>query len=79
MFKKSDSRFMHWVLQAILNWEPTPLEGVRVLQIHGRRDLLIRARNVQADEIVPDGGHLINVTHAKQVNAFLRKAMESDL
>ena len=71
MFKEMDSRFMHWVLQAILHWDPKPLEGVRVFQIHGRRDLLIPARNVQADEIIPDGGHLINVTHTKEVNAFV--------
>jgi pimeloyl-ACP methyl ester carboxylesterase len=74
MFRESDSRFMHWTLQAILNWEPAPLEGVRVLQIHGRRDLMIPARRVEADEIIEDGGHLINVTHAKRVNAFIRSA-----
>jgi pimeloyl-ACP methyl ester carboxylesterase len=74
MFRESDSRFMHWVLRAILRWEPTPLEAVRVLQIHGRRDLLISARRVNADQVIPDGGHIINVTHAKAVNAFLRNA-----
>lgn len=74
MFRESDSRFMHWVLQAILNWEPSPLVGVRVLQIHGRRDRLIPAQRVEADEIIPDGGHLINLTHADRVNAFLRRA-----
>jgi pimeloyl-ACP methyl ester carboxylesterase len=75
MFKESDSTFMHWTLQAILNWEPTPLAGVPVLQIHGRRDALIPARRVDADAWIPDGGHLINVTHAKEVNAFLRQAL----
>ena len=74
MFKESDSRFMHWVLQAILTWEPTPLEGVPVFQIHGGRDLMIPARRVQPDEMIPDGGHMINVTHAEQVNSFLAKA-----
>jgi pimeloyl-ACP methyl ester carboxylesterase len=77
MFKQSDSRFMHWTVQAILGWDPKPLEGVRVCQIHGRRDRVLPARHAQADEIIPDGGHLINVTHARQVNAFLRKAIES--
>jgi pimeloyl-ACP methyl ester carboxylesterase len=75
MFREMDSRFMHWVLQAILRWEPTPLEGIRVFQIHGRRDLLIPARRVEADRIIPDGGHLINVTHAKEVNAFIGSAI----
>lgn len=77
MFRESDSRFMHWVLQAILRWQPTPLEGIRVCHIHGGRDRLIPARRVEADKIIPDGGHLINVTHAEEVNAFLWKACES--
>jgi pimeloyl-ACP methyl ester carboxylesterase len=71
MFRDADSRFMHWVLQAILNWDPKPLAGVRVLQIHGGRDSLIPARRVEADRIIPDGGHMINLTHADQVNAFI--------
>ena len=63
---------MHWVLQALLSWEATSLTGVRVYHIHGRRDLLIPAWRVEADELIPDGGHLINVSHAERVNAFIR-------
>jgi pimeloyl-ACP methyl ester carboxylesterase len=76
MFKEMDSRFMHWALQAILRWQPTPLAGIRVLQIHGGRDPLIPARRVNADVIIPEGGHLINVSHAREVNAFVRQASE---
>jgi pimeloyl-ACP methyl ester carboxylesterase len=71
MFKESDSRFMHWVVQAILNWEPTPLEGIPAFHIHGGRDRMIPARRIHADVMIPDGGHLINVTRAEQVNAFI--------
>jgi pimeloyl-ACP methyl ester carboxylesterase len=77
MFREMDSLFMRWSAQAILSWDPAPLEGVPVLHIHGGRDRMIPARRVKADELIPDGGHLINVTHAEQVNAFLRKAMET--
>ena len=74
MFKESDSHFMHWVLQAILRWEPTPLAGVPVFQIHGSRDPIIPARRVKADRLIPGGGHLINVSHAEEVNSFIVKA-----
>jgi pimeloyl-ACP methyl ester carboxylesterase len=74
MFKEMDSCFMHWALQAILRWEPTLLEGIRVFHIHGGRDPLIPVRRVNADEIVPGGGHMINVSHARQVNDFIKKA-----
>ncbi len=74
MFKEMDSRFMHWVLRALLGWRPTPLEGIPVRQIHGRRDLLIPARRVEADEYISGGGHMINVTHASLVNSFITRA-----
>jgi pimeloyl-ACP methyl ester carboxylesterase len=71
MFKESDCGFAHWILQAILNWRPTPVEATPVFHIHGRRDLLIPASRVKADKMIADGGHMINLTHADQVNAFL--------
>ena len=74
MLKDRDCRFMHWVIQAILAWRPQPLEGIPVHQIHGARDPVIPARRVEADEYIPGGSHLINVTHADQVNAFIAKA-----
>jgi pimeloyl-ACP methyl ester carboxylesterase len=74
MFRDADSRFMHWILQALLRWQPTPLEGIPVFHIHGGRDPLIPASRVEADVVIPNGGHLINVTHADEVNDFLRRA-----
>jgi pimeloyl-ACP methyl ester carboxylesterase len=71
MFKESDPRFMHWVVRAILNWQPEPLEGVPVYQIHGSRDIMISARRVQPDVLIPGGGHLINMSRADDVNSFI--------
>jgi pimeloyl-ACP methyl ester carboxylesterase len=72
MFKDSDASFMHWTLQALLNWESSPLAGIPAYHIHGARDPVIPARYVEADVIIPNGGHLINVSHAEDVNAFIR-------
>ena len=77
MFQEMDSAFMHWTLSAILDWNPEALPAVRVFQIHGGRDLLIPARSVDADTVIPDGGHMINLTHAEEVNALIAKAIES--
>jgi len=75
MFRDTDSRFIRWALTAILGWEPLPLEAIPVFQIHGEKDRAIPASRVEADEIVPGGGHLINLTHAERVNDFLRGAI----
>ena len=74
---------MHWAVSAILNWNPAPLEQTPVYQIHGARDQIIPAKSVTPDEIIPDGGHLINLTHANLVNAYIReiiaKVEENDI
>ncbi len=76
MFRASDRRWLRWAIGAILHWRPTPIAGPRVFQIHGRRDRMIRASRVAADVMLPDGGHLINLSHAEQVNEFIRRAGE---
>jgi len=75
MFRDADSRFMHWAFSAIFDWRPVPLEGIAVRQIHGLCDGLLPARRSDADVFVPGAGHLMNVTHAEVVNAFIREAV----
>jgi len=77
MFQDSDSHFMKWALTSILQWQPSPPPEVPVRAIHGDRDLLIDVKLVEADEVIPGGGHLINLTHADDVNAFIARMAES--
>lgn len=78
MFSEMDSCFIHWAVSAILKWEPEQLEQVPVFQIHGGRDQIIPAKCVTPDEIIPDGGHLINLTHASTVNAYIREIIAKE-
>jgi pimeloyl-ACP methyl ester carboxylesterase len=67
--------YLRRVGRMILKWKrPSPLT-CPIAHIHGDRDRLIPLRNVQPDEVVPGGGHLINLTHPDQVNRFLRQYM----
>ncbi len=75
MFSETDSRFMHWAISAILNWNPVPLVQTPVYQIHGAHDRIIPLKCVAPDEILPHGGHLINLTHADAVNAFIQNVI----
>jgi len=75
MFSEMDSRFMHWAISAILNWNPTPLVQTPVFQIHGAHDRIIPLKCVAPDEILPHGGHLINLTHADAVNVFIKNVI----
>jgi pimeloyl-ACP methyl ester carboxylesterase len=75
MFREMDPAFMHWAVAAILRWNPPPLAGVPVFHVHGRRDRLIPSRRISPDLLLPDGGHLINLTHAEAVNGFIHAVM----
>ena len=75
MYRDADSHFMRWAIGAILDWNPSPLEGIRILQIHGEKDRLIPVARVQADEVISGGGHFINLTEAERVNRFLERAV----
>jgi pimeloyl-ACP methyl ester carboxylesterase len=75
MFREMDPAFMHWAVSAILRWNPSPLPYIPLFHIHGRRDRLIPARRVTPDAWIPEGGHLINLTHAKEVNGLIREVI----
>jgi len=74
MYRDSNPRFVRWACRALLEWQPCASVACPVFQIHGACDHIIPARGVPADQLIPDGGHLINVTHAPLVNRFLAEA-----
>jgi pimeloyl-ACP methyl ester carboxylesterase len=75
MFRDADTAFLKWALAAVLDWRPSAMEGTPVYRIHGARDLVIPARLVTADVVVPRG-HLINLSHAEEVNRFIGQVIE---
>jgi pimeloyl-ACP methyl ester carboxylesterase len=72
LFETRDS-FMRWTLRAIQGWDGFNSEDLRIYHIHGKRDHLIPIQGVEPNQVVKDGGHLINLTHAKEVNEFIKK------
>ena len=56
--------FVQWGLSAILAWQPSGAPQMPIVHVHGARDRLIPAARVDATDVVPGAGHLLNVTHA---------------
>jgi len=78
MFRDAEPRFVRWAAGAVLQWRPGPPPAdVPVRQIHGRKDRVLPAARARADELIADGGHMINLTHAEQVNRFLRDVADN--
>jgi pimeloyl-ACP methyl ester carboxylesterase len=65
------SKMLRWGPGAIAQWPGVTQCDVPVFHIHGGCDRIIPARDVAADHVVRTAGHLINLTHAEEVNAFI--------
>jgi pimeloyl-ACP methyl ester carboxylesterase len=72
----ADRRFLRWAAQAVLKWKPSPeIANARVCQIHGDRDRVFPIHRADPDCIIPGAGHLISITHSKQVTQYLATKM----
>jgi pimeloyl-ACP methyl ester carboxylesterase len=61
-----------WGMRAILDWTGAATQPpCPTLRIHGRMDRIIPARGVEADRFIEGAGHLVNMTHAGEVNAVI--------
>jgi pimeloyl-ACP methyl ester carboxylesterase len=76
-FGSADPRFLWWGACAVPAWQPSVRPWpVPVRQIHGDRDPVLPARLTRPDVLVRGAGHLMVVTRAAEVSAFLRREME---
>lgn len=60
------------------DWKDLVRRGVRIHQIHGDGDWAIPLRKGDADTVIRGGKHLINMTHADQVNGYIASKMTDD-
>ncbi|MFK7958927.1 MAG: alpha/beta fold hydrolase [Phycisphaerales bacterium] len=66
-----DPRELHRQGAVCSNWRAPFEPSVPVHVLHGRRDWVIPMHAASQPEVVEDGRHLINLTHADRVNAWL--------
>ena len=73
MSRDVEVAYLRGVGRMILGWRAPEALPCPVHVIHGEVDRIIPVAGVDPDEVVPGGGHLINLTHAEQINRFLRR------
>ena len=65
-------RQIRWSCRALMRWECCATSpDLPVHAIHGEKDEIVPLRNVTAQHVIPGGHHLINLSHANVVNAFI--------
>lgn len=71
MLASTPLEFIRWASNAIATWKGVSELPMPIHHVHGERDRLIPVRRVHADRVISGAGHLLNVTHANDVNAFI--------
>jgi pimeloyl-ACP methyl ester carboxylesterase len=68
-----------WGSRASMNYVSTGKLNCPIWHIHGEIDHVVPIANVrrEVDVVVPDAGHVVNVTHAKIVNRFIEDRISS--
>lgn len=69
MLRDTSPAFLKWSLRAVLAW-PGPAEPpkVPVLHVHGSADRVLLCRRGSPDHVIDAAGHIMNVTHAQELN-----------
>lgn len=74
IIEESDDRFIKWAMTAISRWErQDPPENY--IHIHGDRDPVLPIRFTHPTHIVKGAGHLLVMTHGRQVNKILTEVL----
>lgn len=72
VFKATNHQLYRWSGNAILTWANTQ-KAALIVHIHGTDDKILPYRFVQPTHTIPNGGHFMLITHAKEVSALLRE------
>jgi pimeloyl-ACP methyl ester carboxylesterase len=67
--------FLRRTGKMVVNWNGPNSFPCPVRHIHGAGDPIIPIRYVKPDEVIPDGKHLINMTHPEIVNRFVEQSL----
>lgn len=83
---EADINMLRWGGRACIEWKHTEADaksleraGVSIHQIHGDADWVIAMTRGHPDKVIRGGRHLINITHADEVNQYIISRMKSDL
>lgn len=71
----TDPEFLKWAVNEIVNWK-NQISPQNVYHIHGNRDKIIPVRNVKTDYIIKNGGHLMTVSHSREISGLIQQLVQ---
>lgn len=76
MIRQADTDFVHWGLNAVLQWNNVEIPGA-LFHIHGTRDQVFPIYFTKPTHIIKNGGHLLAMSHPEEINSILKEILES--
>lgn len=76
LIKRSDTKFNAWAIESILSWNNTVIPS-NVYHIHGTADRVLPIRNIKADLLVENGGHLMVLEQAELISDILLNLIQT--
>jgi pimeloyl-ACP methyl ester carboxylesterase len=74
VLKNTDPVFSRWAIHALLTWNRMDTDN-GVIRIHGDRDRVLPVTTFTPHYVVRNGGHLIVMTHAREVSELIDRAL----
>lgn len=70
----TDPQFFKWAIDKITRWENTSLPE-NTFHIHGTNDRILPFRYVKCNAEIQNGGHLMTINRAKELNEILHREL----
>lgn len=74
-FCQANPAVFRWSLRALLEFTKGPSVDCPIYHIHGARDFVLPSRYTKPNTLIARGGHVISLTHSREVNEFIRSVM----
>lgn len=75
MIEHTDLHFLKWAMVNVANWKNGFNPG-NITHIHGTADRVLPYRNVKCDYTIQDGGHMMVLNRAHEVNEILHEVIK---
>ena len=72
MLENTDTDFLKWAMDQVALWKNGFVPG-NITHIHGTADKVLPFKNVTCDYPIRDGGHMMVLNHADEVNEVLQE------
>ncbi len=78
ILKQTDPKFLRWAINVILTWDNEFVLDKKTIHIHGSKDRLIPFGEVDAMYKIEDGGHLMVLDKANEINGIILNLLKND-